>query len=167
MMDTAVDPRWLTGAVCDLLADLNSRDLPILADALEESGCDDQDILEAIRERNARTTEIRFARKNSKDHEHQKRLEVLIGAMNVDFNSRLRKFREVQWFSAASTTKPHIESISRPATAACSENIPLFTAMPLMESVGKQACERCMQILFKRTLKSPYLSGSRLVFGPE
>lgn len=45
----AVDPRWLSGAVVGLAegiyADRAFDRLPILADALEEAGCDDADVL--------------------------------------------------------------------------------------------------------------------------
>ena len=49
----AVDPRWLTSSVMALaLAAYDGRDfglLPILADALEDAGCDDEGILNHLR----------------------------------------------------------------------------------------------------------------------
>jgi hypothetical protein len=50
---TAIDPRWLTSTVCDLTdAVRDERDafrLPILADALMDAGCDDEELTNYLR----------------------------------------------------------------------------------------------------------------------
>lgn len=49
----AIDPRWLTSTVCDLTqATRDARDvsrLPILADALMDAGCDDEQLIHYLR----------------------------------------------------------------------------------------------------------------------
>jgi len=48
-----IDPRWLTSTVCGLLdnviANAVYESLPVLADALEDCGCDDHDLLARLR----------------------------------------------------------------------------------------------------------------------
>lgn len=57
----AIDPRWLTSTVCDLTnaicEDRNAASLPILADALMDAGCDDEELIRYLQSRNTEWNE--------------------------------------------------------------------------------------------------------------
>lgn len=58
---TAIDPRWLSSTVCDLTDAIRElRDaarLPILADALMDAGCDDEQLIQFLQSRNSTWTQ--------------------------------------------------------------------------------------------------------------